>query len=64
VARDGRKLHNEELHKLYASPNIISVIKSKRIIWTEHVARFRETRNAHTLLFGKPDGKTETQMGG
>jgi hypothetical protein len=38
VAGGWRRLHNEELHNLYASPNIISVMKSRRIRWTEHVA--------------------------
>jgi hypothetical protein len=46
VAGDWRRLHNEELHNLYASPNIIRVIKSGRMIWTEHVARMREMRIA------------------
>jgi hypothetical protein len=36
-----RKLHNEELHDLYSSPSIIRIIKSKRMRWTEHVARMR-----------------------
>jgi hypothetical protein len=34
-----RKLHNEELHNLYSSPNIIRIIKSRRMIWVRHVAR-------------------------
>jgi hypothetical protein len=34
-----RKLHNEELHNLYSSPSIIRMIKSRRMRWTEHVAR-------------------------
>jgi hypothetical protein len=38
VARGWRRLHNEELHNLYASPNIIRVIKSRRIKWDVHVA--------------------------
>jgi hypothetical protein len=36
---DWRKLHNEELHNLYSSPNIIRKIKSRRMIWAGHVAR-------------------------
>jgi hypothetical protein len=39
VTEDWRKLHNEELHKLYSSPNIIRMIKSRRIRWAGHVAR-------------------------
>jgi hypothetical protein len=39
VTGDWRKLHNEELHNLYYSPNIIRMIKSKRMRWARHVAR-------------------------
>jgi hypothetical protein len=39
VTREWRKLYNEELHDLYSSPNIVRVIKSRRTIWAEHVAR-------------------------
>jgi hypothetical protein len=39
VMGDRRKLHNEELHNLYSSPNIIRMIKSRRMRWTGHVAR-------------------------
>jgi hypothetical protein len=42
-----RKLHKEELHDLYSSPNIIRVIKSRRVRWAGHVARMWEIRNAH-----------------
>jgi hypothetical protein len=34
-----RKLHNEELHNLYASPSVIRMIKSRRMRWAEHEAR-------------------------
>jgi hypothetical protein len=44
VAGGWRRLHNEELHNLYASPNIIMVTKSKRIRWAGHVARMREIK--------------------
>jgi hypothetical protein len=44
----------EELHNLYSSPNIIGMIKSKRMRWTGHVARMGETRNVYTILVGKP----------
>jgi hypothetical protein len=47
VIGDWRKLHNEELHNLYSSPNIIRMIKSKRMRWVGHVARMGETRNAY-----------------
>jgi hypothetical protein len=51
-----RNLHNEELRDLYSSPSIIRLIKSRRMIWTGHVARM-EKRNAYGLLVGKPEGK-------
>ena len=41
-----RRLHNEELHSLYRSPNIVRVIKSRRLRWTGHVARMEEGRSA------------------
>jgi hypothetical protein len=37
-----RKLHKDEFHGLYSSPNIVSVIKSRRLRWVEHVARMGE----------------------
>jgi hypothetical protein len=57
VTGDWRKLHNEELHNLYSSPNRIRVIKSRRMRCAEHVARMGETRNSYRLLVGKPKGK-------
>jgi hypothetical protein len=57
VARRCRRLHNEELHKLYAPPNIIRVITSRRLRWAGHVARIGEMRNGHRILIEKPDGK-------
>jgi hypothetical protein len=50
-----RKLHNEELHKLYSSPSIIRIIKSRRMRWAGHVARLGEKRNAYRILVGKPE---------
>jgi hypothetical protein len=55
VAEDWRRLSNEELHKLSASPYIIRVIKSKRMRWAEHVARMGEMRNANNILVGKSE---------
>jgi hypothetical protein len=52
-----RKVHNYELHSLYSSPNIIRVIKSRRMRWTGHVARRGEGRGVYTVLTGKPEGK-------
>ena len=43
---DGRRLHNEELHSLYSSPNIVRVIKFRRWRWARHVARTEEGRSA------------------
>jgi hypothetical protein len=57
VTGDWRKLHNEELHNFYSSPNIIRMIKSRRIRYAGHVARMGETRNAYRILMGKPEGK-------
>ena len=49
-------LHNEELHSLYRSPNIVRVIKSRRLRWTGHAARMGEGRSAFKILTGKPKG--------
>jgi hypothetical protein len=52
-----RKLHNDELHSLYSSPNIVRVIKSRRMRWAGHVARMREGRGFYRILVGRPEGK-------
>jgi hypothetical protein len=52
-----RKLHNEELHNLYSSPSIIRMIKSRRMRWAGHVARWWEKRNAYRILMGTPEEK-------
>jgi hypothetical protein len=57
VSGGWRRLHNEELLNLYASPNIIRAIKSGRIGWADHVARVAEMRNSYTVLVGKPERK-------
>jgi hypothetical protein len=57
VTGEWRKLHNEELNELYSSPNIIWVIKSIIIKWTEHVARMGERRCVYRVLVWKPEGK-------
>jgi hypothetical protein len=47
-----RKMHNDELHSLYSSPNIVRVIKSRRIRWAEHVARMGEGRGVYSVWLG------------
>jgi hypothetical protein len=55
-----RKLHNDEIHSLYSSPNIVKVIKSKRMRWAGHVARMGERRGVYRVLVGKPESKVTT----
>jgi hypothetical protein len=55
VTGDWKKLRNEELHNLYFSPNIIRMIKSRRMRWAGHVARMG--RSTYRILVGKPEGK-------
>jgi hypothetical protein len=52
-----RKLHYDELHNLYFSPNVIRIMKSRRMRWTRHVARMGKKRNAYRILVVKPEGK-------
>jgi hypothetical protein len=51
------RLHNEELHDLYSSPNIVWVIKSRRMTWAGYVARMGEKRGAYRILVGRPEGR-------
>jgi len=57
IAGEWRKLHNEELNYLYCSPNILLVIKSRRIRWAGQVARMGEGRGMYRFLVWKPEGK-------
>ena len=50
-------MHNEDLNDLYSSPNIVRVIKSRRMRWAGHVAHMGEERGAYRVLVGKPEGK-------
>jgi hypothetical protein len=52
-----RKLHNDELHSLYSSPNILRVIKSRRMRLVGHVAHMGEGRGVYRVLVGRPEGK-------
>ena len=52
-----RRLHSEEHQSLYHSPNIVRVIKTRRLRWEGHVARMEEGRSAFKILTGKPTGK-------
>jgi hypothetical protein len=52
-----RKFHNEELHFLYSSANIIRMIKSRQMRWAQHVACMGEKRNTCSVSVGKPEGK-------
>jgi hypothetical protein len=55
VTGEWRKLHNEEVNELYTTPNIVRVIKSRRMKWAEHVARMGEERDVYRVLVGKPE---------
>jgi len=57
VTGERRRLHNEELIDLYSSPNIVRVIKSRRMRWAGHVVRMGEERGVYSVLVGKPEGK-------
>jgi hypothetical protein len=52
-----RSLHNRELYALYSSPNMIRVIKSRRLRWAGHVACMGESRGEYTALVGKLEGR-------
>jgi hypothetical protein len=56
VTGEWRKLHNEELNDLYSSPNIVRVVKSRRMRWAGHVAHI-EDRGVHRVFVGKREGK-------
>ena len=64
TSRDGvtgecRKLRNEELNDLHSSPNIVRVIKSRRMRWAGHVACMEEGRGVHKVLVGKSEGRRQ-----
>ena len=57
VTEGWRELHNEELSDLYSLPNIVQVVKSRRMRWARHVARMGQGGGVHRVLVGKPEGK-------
>jgi len=57
ITGEWRRLHNEKLNDLYSSPNIVRVIKSRRMKWPGHVARMGEVRGVYRVLVGKPEGR-------
>jgi len=57
VTEEWRRLHNEELNDLYSPPNIVRVIKSRRMRWAGLVARMGEEREVYRVLLGKPEGR-------
>jgi hypothetical protein len=61
VAEEYRRLHNEQLHKLYASPNIIRVIKSRSMRWARNLARMGEMRNTYKFFVGKPEAEDHSE---
>jgi hypothetical protein len=56
-----RTQHNKELHNFYTSPNIIRVIKSRRMRLAGNAAQMGEMRNAYNILVRKPDGKNHSE---
>jgi len=60
VTGEWRTMHNEELYYLFYSPNIVRVIKTRRMRWADHVARMGEMRVAYRVLVGKPAREKKT----
>jgi hypothetical protein len=57
VTGEWRKLHNEELNDMFSLPNIVRVVKSRRMRRAGHVARMGEDRGVYRMLVVKPEGK-------
>jgi hypothetical protein len=54
---NAERLHNDELHNLYSSPNIVRAIKSRMMRWAGHVTRMGEGTGVYRILVGRPEGK-------
>jgi hypothetical protein len=59
--RSWRKLHNDKPHSLYSSPDIVRVIKSRRMRWVGHVAHMGEGRGVYRVLVGRLEDKETTE---
>jgi len=57
VTGEWRKLHNEELNDLYSLPNIVRVVKSRRMSWAGNVARLGEDKGVYRVLVERPEGR-------
>jgi len=52
-----RRLHNDELYGLYDSPNVVKIMKSRRLRWADHVSRMEKKGRLYSILVGRPDGR-------
>jgi len=59
VTGEWGRLHNEEINDLYSSPNIVRVIKWRRMRWAGHVVCMGEERGVYRVLVGKPEGRRQ-----
>ena len=57
VTGEWRKLHNKELNDMYSLPDIVRMIKKRRMRWARYVARMEERITVYRVLVGKPEGK-------
>jgi hypothetical protein len=62
TVEEWRKLHNEEPHDMYSSPDTVGVIKSMRMRWAEHAARVGQKRNAYRSLVCKTGGRRQANI--
>ena len=61
VTGEWRRLHDKAFHVLYSSPNIIRVIKSRRLRWAGHITRVGKRRSAYRVLVGKREGRNRLE---